>query len=290
MTALIVIAKECVPGKVKTRLHPPLSLKAAANVARLSLIATLRTGRSVPASRRILFFDGELGDLAPRARGYDVVPQPPGTLDERLGHVFDLVDEPALVIGMDTPQVAPEHLRRAFEKWPHEVDALFGPAADGGFWALGLRRPSGSLIRGVPMSRADTGALQRERLLAAGLVVAELPVLRDIDTVDDLAAVAELVDVSWPTAVRELVRARAGRPATAGGGSGVVGAATAGGASGVVGAATAGGASGVAGMRRVAGGAVGAPLAAGAHSAAGAVAAASATSARSLPSVEGVTR
>jgi glycosyltransferase A (GT-A) superfamily protein (DUF2064 family) len=278
MTALIVIAKECVPGKVKTRLHPPLSLEAAANVARLSLIATLRTGRSVPASRRILFFDGELGDLAPHARGYDVVPQPPGTLDERLGHVFDLVDEPALVIGMDTPQVAPDHLRRAFEEWPHEVDALFGPAADGGFWALGLRRPSGSLIRGVPMSRADTGALQRERLLAAGLVVAELPVLRDIDTVDDLAAVAELVDVSWPTAVRELVRARAGRPATAGGGSGVVGAATAGGASGVV------------GMRRVAGGAVGAPLAAGAHSAAGAVAAASATSARSLPSVEGVTR
>ena len=278
MTALIVIAKECVPGKVKTRLHPPLSLEAAANVARLSLIATLRTGRSVPASRRILFFDGELGDLAPHARGYDVVPQPPGTLDERLGHVFDLVDEPALVIGMDTPQVAPDHLRRAFEEWPHEVDALFGPAADGGFWALGLRRPSGSLIRGVPMSRADTGALQRERLLAAGLVVAELPVLRDIDTVDDLAAVAELVDVSWPTAVRELVRARAGRPATAGGGSGVVGAATA------------GGASGVAGMRRVAGGAVGAPLAAGAHSAAGAVAAASATSARSLPSVEGVTR
>ncbi|HVX07949.1 TIGR04282 family arsenosugar biosynthesis glycosyltransferase [Humibacter sp.] len=278
MTALIVIAKECVPGKVKTRLHPPLSLEAAANVARLSLIATLRTGRSVPASRRILFFDGELGDLAPHARGYDVVPQPPGTLDERLGHVFDLVDEPALVIGMDTPQVAPDHLRRAFEEWPHEVDALFGPATDGGFWALGLRRPSGSLIRGVPMSRADTGALQRERLLAAGLVVAELPVLRDIDTVDDLAAVAELVDVSWPTAVRELVRARAGRPATAGGGSGVVGAATA------------GGASGVAGMRRVAGGAVGAPLAAGAHSAAGAVAAASATSARSLPSVEGVTR
>jgi len=216
VTALIVIAKECVAGKVKTRLHPPLSLEEAARVARLSLIATLNTGRSVPASRRILFLDGDIGDLADDAHGYEVVRQPPGTLDERLAHVFDLVDEPAFLIGMDTPQVAPEHFGGVFEAWPDAADALFGPATDGGFWALGLRRPSGSLIRGVPMSRADTGAVQRERLLTAGLVVQGLPVLRDIDTADDLAAVAELVDVPWPAAVRKLLVARAcSRPSAA---------------------------------------------------------------------------
>jgi glycosyltransferase A (GT-A) superfamily protein (DUF2064 family) len=226
MTALVVIAKECVAGKAKTRLHPPLTLDEAAQVARLSLVATLSTGRSVPASRRILFFDGDVASLAGEANGYEVLRQPPGSLDERLAHVFDLVDEPAVLLGMDTPQVAPEHLGGVFPDWPGSVDAVFGPATDGGFWALGLRRPKGSLISGVPMSRPDTGALQLERLLAAGLVVHELPTLRDIDTVDDLEDVTELVELPWPRAVHELLDARAGgrrtpvTPSTAAGGAG----------------------------------------------------------------------
>jgi uncharacterized protein len=70
------------------------------------------------------------------------------------------------------------------------ADAWFGPAADGGFWALGLRVPDAALVRGVPMSALDTGAVQRARLLTAGLRVADLPVLRDVDTAADAVAVA----------------------------------------------------------------------------------------------------
>jgi glycosyltransferase A (GT-A) superfamily protein (DUF2064 family) len=70
------------------------------------------------------------------------------------------------------------------------ADAWFGPAADGGFWGLGLRVPDAALVRGVPMSTANTGASQRARLHAAGLRVADLPRLRDVDTADDAVAVA----------------------------------------------------------------------------------------------------
>ncbi|MER7155711.1 glycosyltransferase, partial [Streptomyces lydicus] len=61
-----------------------------------------------------------------------------------------------------------------------------------GFWALGLADPAraAALVRGVPMSTDRTGAIQRCRLVEAGLSVSDLPVLRDVDTAADAAAVA----------------------------------------------------------------------------------------------------
>jgi hypothetical protein len=82
---------------------------------------------------------------------------------------------------------------------------VFGPAADGGFWALGLRVPDPSLLRGVPMSTARTGAIQRDRLVAAGLRIADLPRLRDVDTAADAVAVSRLAPRSrFAARVREL--------------------------------------------------------------------------------------
>jgi uncharacterized protein len=67
---------------------------------------------------------------------------------------------------------------------------VLGPALDGGYWTIGLRRPHASAFSGVPMSRADTCAAQRRRLESLGLRTALLPPLRDVDTIDDAAAVA----------------------------------------------------------------------------------------------------
>jgi glycosyltransferase A (GT-A) superfamily protein (DUF2064 family) len=191
MTTLIVIAKECLPGKVKTRLHPPLSLEQAAELAAASLDDTLAAVATLPATRRVLAFDGWIPPAA--ASGYEIVPQVDGGLDERLGAIFDGCTEPALLIGMDTPQVSAAVLAPIFAEWPDDVDAWFGPAADGGFWALALRHPDGDLIRGVPMSQSFTGARQLDRLRAAGLRVRMLPTLTDVDHIDDAYRVADLV-------------------------------------------------------------------------------------------------
>jgi uncharacterized protein len=188
MTTLIVIAKECIPGKVKTRLHPALTLEAAARIAYASLRDTLVAVSALPAGRRILYLDG--ATAPPEAAGYEVIQQSLGTLDERIAEVFDLCDGPTVLIGMDTPQVSASTLGAVFTDWPSGVDSWFGPADDGGFWALGLAEPNGQVVRGVPMSRSDTGALQRRRLEEAGLVIGTLPSLLDIDTVEDLEAVA----------------------------------------------------------------------------------------------------
>ena len=183
-TTLLIIAKQPVPGKVKTRLVPPCTYEQAATLAAAALADTLHTLLLVPARRRVLVLDGQPGPWLPP--GFEIVPQRGGLLDERLAWAFAAVRGPALLVGMDTPQVTPDLLTVDWDA----ADAVFGPAADGGFWALGLRAPDPDLLLGVPMSTARTGAIQRARLVGAGLRVVDLPQLRDVDTAADALAVA----------------------------------------------------------------------------------------------------
>ncbi|MCF2535819.1 DUF2064 domain-containing protein [Streptomyces sp. FB2] len=182
MTTLLVIAKEPRPGRVKTRLTPPFTPEQAATLAEAALADTLDAVARTPARRRVLVLDGTPGPWLPP--GFDVVPQSTGGLDERLAAAFAACDGPALLIGMDTPQVTPELLT---VDWA-DCDAYFGRARDGGFWALGLAEPDPDRLRGVPMSQPYTGAAQRARL--AGLRVRDLPALRDVDTAHDAGLVA----------------------------------------------------------------------------------------------------
>ncbi|WP_097902029.1 TIGR04282 family arsenosugar biosynthesis glycosyltransferase [Streptomyces sp. b94] len=188
-TELLVIAKEPVAGRVKTRLCPPFSPAGAAELAAASLADTLETLLALPARRRVLVLDGRPGDWVPP--GFEVVPQSGGGLDERLAAAFGGCTGPALLVGMDTPQIGATHLAPALapDAWDG-CGAWFGPAEDGGFWALGLAEPDPALLLGVPMSVPETGAVQRRRLVEAGLAVRELPVLVDVDTAADARRVA----------------------------------------------------------------------------------------------------
>lgn len=190
MTTLLLLAKEPVPGRVKTRLTPPCSPEQAADLAAAALRDTLDAVLAVPGCRPLLVLDGRPPAWLPA--GLAVVPQVPGDLDERLAGAFAAAGPgPALLVGMDTPQVGADLLAEAVRALD-EHDAVFGAAVDGGWWALGLRRSDPGLLRGVPTSRSDTGTRQRARLLEAGLRVADLPVQRDVDTAADADAVAAL--------------------------------------------------------------------------------------------------
>jgi uncharacterized protein len=197
---VIVIAKAPQPGRSKTRLSPPLTLEAAAALAEASLRDTLSCVARVPATRRVVALDGEPGRWLPR--GFEMVPQRGDGLDERLAAAFEDVGGPAVLIGMDTPQLRPALLRRALTEL-EGADAVLGPALDGGYWAIGLREPRRELFEGVPMSAPDTCRAQLARLAEHGLSVTSLPVLRDVDLFDDARAVARLAPRShFATALR----------------------------------------------------------------------------------------
>ncbi|POX42483.1 glycosyltransferase, partial [Streptomyces sp. Ru72] len=83
---LLVIAKEPVPGRVKTRLTPPYTPQEAAALAEAALTDTLNTMLQVPARRRVLVLDGARGPWLPP--GFEVLPQAPGGLDERIAAAF----------------------------------------------------------------------------------------------------------------------------------------------------------------------------------------------------------
>lgn len=188
-TRLVVIAKACVPGRVKTRLTPPLSPEDAAGLAQVSLDQTLETVRGVARVQRVLLLDGDAAGL--RTDGFRIARQVSGGLDERIAAAFDDAPGRVLLIGMDTPQVTTEELQAVVDD--SASDAWFGPATDGGFWALGLASARGDLVRGVPMSRSDTGALQLDRLRGAGLRTRVLRDLVDVDRFEDVLSVAAAV-------------------------------------------------------------------------------------------------
>jgi rSAM/selenodomain-associated transferase 1 len=194
-TQLLVIAKWPAPGRVKTRLCPPATPTQAARIAAAALDDTLATVSATPADRRTLVAAGapHPDHPVPHAARFPAVPQRGDGLAERLVHAFTDTARPgtaAVLVGMDTPQVRVAQLTAACDAL-RTADAVLGPAADGGWWLLGLRRPADAVaLRGVPMSTSDTGAATLAALRRRGLRVALLEMLRDVDTAADARAVA----------------------------------------------------------------------------------------------------
>ena len=220
---VIVIAKEPVPGRVKTRLTPPFTPVEAAALAEAALADTLAAVADATVTRRVLALEGAPGRWLPP--GFDVIGQRGGGLDERIA--WALADTraswsaPVVLIGMDTPQVTPELLASAAEPLVSgAADATFGMAEDGGFWLLGLREIDPALVLGVAMSRPDTGARQLRRLVEGGLRVLPLPALTDVDTADEAERVAAMLpDSRFAACLRALdsraLDSRAARQAAA---------------------------------------------------------------------------
>lgn len=206
---LLVIAKAPVAGLAKTRLAPAVGARGAAQLAAAALLDTLEAVFAVPDTLPVVAMTGEpasaerAGELAAALSRCTVVPQRGDDFGERLATAHADVARwfpglPVLQIGMDTPQLRPEVLTGALVRLLEPgAEAVLGPATDGGWWGLGLRRPTDAhVLRSVPMSRADTGTRTLFALRNIGLRVRKLPTLSDVDTMADASRVAELAPES----------------------------------------------------------------------------------------------
>ena len=190
----------------KTRMCPPCTTEEAALLARAALEDTLAAVRAIAGIRRVVALEGVPGPwLGP---GFDVMVQRGDDLADRLAAALGDVGGPVLAIAGDIPQVTPALIAAGLRVLGDpRVDAVVGPALDGGYWAIGLRRADPEVFAGVPMSVPETLAAQRARFRALGLRAVDLPSLRDVDRLEDAVVVAEEIPGSrFATALQPVLR------------------------------------------------------------------------------------
>lgn len=188
---LLVFAKSPEPGRVKTRLARVMGPARAAELYR-------RMGRRVVDQLRggdyriVVCFDPPDAERAVRrwlgADSLSFRPQSPGDLGERMVRAFEGAfrrAEEVCVVGTDAPSVDRTVISRAFREL-ERVDVVLGPARDGGYYLMALKRPIPALFRDVPWSTDAVLEVTLERARELGLAVAQLEERSDVDTVEDL--------------------------------------------------------------------------------------------------------
>ncbi len=189
LVTILIMAKSPKPGFVKTRLCPPCTPEQAAAVAAAALFDTIDAA-SATGLPVVLAYEGH--PIADLPANIQVFPQSGDSFAERLTHAWSSIDTPAVQIAMDTPQVQPAALLHAFEE-TKRVGSALGPSEDGGWWIIGFATPPAPAMFHIEMSTAMTGSLQLRQLQQHGYEVADLPVLRDVDSWEDAREVAALV-------------------------------------------------------------------------------------------------
>ncbi len=187
-TSLMVMVKAPERGRAKTRLSTALSPSGSAALAKALLRDALAVWRGVDATVTLAMtgdFDAsmraELADWKQELQGE-------GELGLRLERVLASAlskHDVAVVVGTDIPGLGESDLCET-QKLLQTHDAVLGPAEDGGFYLLALRRCPPGLLAGIPWSDAATCQRTKERLESAGMRVAMLETRFDVDTPADL--------------------------------------------------------------------------------------------------------
>lgn len=190
---LVLFVKQPRMGRVKTRLAREVGAVAATGFYRTALARLTRRLAADPRWRTWLWVtpDTAVGDAWPVPSEVSVVGQGAGGLGPRMARVFHVLPPgEAVIVGADIPGVRAHHVMRAFRALGGH-DAVFGPARDGGYWLVGMkRRPRvPPLFEGVRWSSPHALA-DSVRGLPEGFRTATIDQLEDVD---DAAALARLL-------------------------------------------------------------------------------------------------
>ncbi len=197
---VLVFTRTPVPGRVKTRLIPAIGAERAANLHRAMLWRTVATVAEAgvgpvglwcsPASEHPYIAEIQ------REFGLDVHVQKGEDLGERMHLALrSQLDDAggALLVGTDCPFLETEDLRLAAHALREGVDAVLGPAEDGGYYLIGVRASDIAVFSGVAWGSDQVLAATRQNFRDLGWRWRELATRRDVDRPEDLAALADML-------------------------------------------------------------------------------------------------
>jgi rSAM/selenodomain-associated transferase 1 len=184
-----VFAKAPIPGTVKTRLIPPLTPVQAARLHAAFVEDALRRVAALDAVR-VLAYAPQPRDPFLRAcalrHGARTMPQGSGDLGSRMRRVAGRLLErypKVVIIGSDSPTMPIAFIAKAFRKLD-QVDIVFGPSEDGGYYLLGQRRLHPEIFEGITWGSAGVLAATLDKI--PHVPVAMLPPWYDVDRPNDL--------------------------------------------------------------------------------------------------------
>jgi rSAM/selenodomain-associated transferase 1 len=189
---LVIMVRSPHDKQVKSRLAATLGEGFATNFYRCCTEHIVQeTGliRS-PVQRHVFYTTGD-EDAVRHWLGhrFHFAPQGEGALGERLEHIFATVfsqgAERAVVIATDVPELSRDIMNEAIAALD-SADLTIGPCRDGGYYLLGMKSPHPELLGDIPWSTERVYEETVRRVRAGGLSLHVLPVLRDIDTENDL--------------------------------------------------------------------------------------------------------
>lgn len=191
---LVVFTRYPEPGQVKTRLIPTLGPQGAAELHRRLTVHTLTwaqaTAREGGIELAVHFDGGSIRSMRESfGHGISFAPQVGGDLGDRLVAAFGEVPTPTVIIGTDCPELTPDHIRSAFAAL-RCADMVLGPATDGGYYLVGLRKPQRQLFAGIPWGTNQVCRSTHRRAIESGLKVEMLTPLADVDRPEDLHQLA----------------------------------------------------------------------------------------------------
>jgi rSAM/selenodomain-associated transferase 1 len=191
---LVVVAKEPVPGKVKTRFIPQLSPAEAAGLYRCSLhdriteISALngvdRAIAYTPEDARDTFTELSLD-------GFELFTQRGKGLGQRLNNIFqdNLARgyQAVSIVDSDSPDLPKSIINESFGLLlSKQAEVVLGPCHDGGYYLVGLRKPYPELFKNIPWSTKNVLSTTLEKAGKMGLNVKLLSSWNDLDTFEDL--------------------------------------------------------------------------------------------------------
>jgi len=189
--AVVILARAPELGKVKTRLAAELGDQEALVIYTWLAENTAQVVASLPHCDRIVAYTPK--DAGVRMRGwlgdgFSFEAQCDGDLGARMAHGFNRRFEEnadrVLLIGTDAPGISVTILEEGLAALSHN-DVVFGPALDGGYYAIGLRATHTVLFENISWSATDTLFQSIAAARRCGLSVQLLPQLSDIDTAQD---------------------------------------------------------------------------------------------------------